>query len=185
MLWGHDDTSMLYHHTVSNFIFLGAGALIAYLQVNEHKSLKSFTTISKLQWTSFFSIFVLLLIFTKEPLFSFDYGAIIYFILSASFLSFLLLNQTYKVKRSFELSNIPSLIPMAKYTYGLYMYHRIAGFILSTMIFKVMKLDHTIYIDFTVVLLQFCLAFFLAYISYRYMEQPILKYKNRFSIFHK
>ncbi len=185
ILWGHNDMEMLYHHTVSNLLFLGAGALLAYLQIYEHKSLKWFVNISKSQWTSIFLIFLILLIFAKEPLFAYEYGHITYFILKAVFLFFLLLMLTYKVNRPIEFSKATILLKMAKYTYGLYMYHRIAGFILSVIVFKAMRFTQGIYLDLIVVLMQFLLAFLLAFLSYKYIEQPILKYKDKFSVFHK
>ena len=185
MLWGHNDINMLYHHTISNLIFLGAGALLAYLQVYEHKSLKWFINISKRQWTSILLVFIILLIFTKELLFSYSYGYIMYFILSAVFLFFLLLMLTYKVNRPIEFSRATVLLKMAKYTYGLYMYHRIAGFILSVIVYKALKFTPGIYLDLIVVLIQFVLTFIMAYLSYKYMEQPILRYKDKFSVFHK
>lgn len=183
-IW-HDDMNIIYHHTVSNFVFLGAGALLAYLQIFNHRSLDFFTAFSKKLWLLIIIVFLGILIFSQSWLAIYSYGDMIYFILKAIFLFFLLLILTTNIQKPFELSNLVFLMNIAKYTYGLYMYHRLAGFFLITFFEKVLKVPHSMMLDLVIVILQFLLAFYMAYISYKFIEKPLLNMKDNFSLFHK
>lgn len=181
----HDDMDLVYHHTISNFVFLGTGALVAYLHIFNNRNLEFFMIFSKKLWLLIIFILLIILIFSNSYLITYSYGSVIYFVIKAIFLFFLLLLLTANVQRPFELSNITFLKNMAIYTYGLYMYHRIAGFILETSFYKILKFDNSMLIDGILMVFQFCLTFIMAYLSYQYMEKPLLKLKNKFSLFHK
>lgn len=185
MFLSYDDSRTLYYHTVSNFLFLGTGAMVAYLQIFQHKKLNILLSMSKQKWLTLIVSLLIVLIFTKEPLFSMSYGPPVYLLFVSMFLFCFLLISTENLQSPFEIRNIPFLVHMAKYTYGLYMYHRIAGFMLMTLMYKVLKVDQTFFTDLGVVFLQFIFTFLMAIVSYRFIEKPLLSYKNKFSIFHK
>jgi len=186
ILYHNGDQNVIYRHTVSNFIFLGSGGLLAYLQIYKYKVLNIFMNMNKFKLLSIFLILIMLMIFTKSQLMNSPYGYPGYLFLTVLFLFYtLLLLTTEKIDVFFDLSSISWLLNIAKYTYGLYMYHRIAGFILETVFFKVMKIQSSLGTDFILMIIQFILTFFMAIMSYYFMEKPLLKLKNRFSLFHK
>lgn len=181
----NNNVTIIYHHTVSNFLFLGTGALLGYLVAYEHRALKVLNRITSDQWGAIFAGFILILIFAKDPLWTKNGGVVAYFIITAIFLFLVFLNQVALVQRPFELGRFAGLVSMAKYTYGLYMYHRIAGFVLQVLMYKAMKLNHGMWLDFGFVAANFSLALLFAVLSYRFIERPLLLLKNKYSVFHR
>lgn len=176
---------VIYHHTLSNFIFLGAGGFLAYTVVYKPSVISKFARITKKGWLGFFLAGLAFVIFLREPLFELKGGIVVYFIGTAVVLSFLLLNQVADMKRPFEFGNSKFLVRMGKYTYGLYMYHRIAMFLLTIIFSKVFGKYQNIYSDIVFMMLCFLFAFLLSFMSYRFMEKPLLKLKDKFSFFRK
>lgn len=185
MFFFYDDRNVVYHHTISNFVFLGMGGLVAYFKISNSGILKFFNLFSKKQYLVFMISFLIVLIFSESYLKVFTYGSISYFIIKAIFLFFLLLMLTDTIQNPFNLNKIKFLLNTAKYTYGLYMYHRIVGFILITISEKIIKIENSLIFDFVIVVLQFLLTYYMAYLSYYHIEKPLLKLKNKFSLFHK
>jgi peptidoglycan/LPS O-acetylase OafA/YrhL len=175
------DKILVYHHTVSNFLFLGTGALLGYLVAYEHRFLRHFAKWHRKHWILVFSIPLLVLVFAKNLALANEGGLVAYFIIEAIFLFLLFLNQVAKVQRPFELSQFSYLLPLAKYTYGLYMYHRIAGFIVGIAMYGMMGIRKDIVSDFVFVMANFLSAFMLAALSYKYVETYFLGVKARYS----
>ncbi|HMR81687.1 MAG TPA: acyltransferase [Niabella sp.] len=178
------DLNLIYHHTVSNFIFLGGGAFVAFIVLNRPVLIQKLSKIDSKQWSIFFIIGLAFMIFSKKILFSIKGGSAFYFFVSAVVIASVILNQVANVKRPFNLSRSGFLVKMGKYTYGLYMYHRIAMFLLSLLFSKFFILP-SVSSDLLYSVLAFFLAFIISYYSFHIIERPILKWKDRFSIFRK
>lgn len=126
-----------------------------------------------------------LLIFAEDPLYKMPYGVVIYWIFTALFLFLLLFTQVNDVKKPFDLGKSNFLVWMGKYTYGLYMYHRIAMFIIDITIYKFFKLEQSTSLEVASIVFTFIIAWVLTYLSYRFVEKRFLHLKDKFSHFKK
>lgn len=99
----------------------------------------------------------------------------------AAFFLFVILEQIYCHNSFFKIEKIKALTSIGKYTYGLYMLHFTAIYIVARLFKSLVHpaLFHTI-ISETVISLTLSLV--LAYLSYTYFEKYFLRQKERFSI---
>lgn len=180
----HENLLLIYHHTVSNFIFLGTGGLLAYAMINKASFLRKLN-FSKTVCRSLVFAGLLLLIYLKDILYPVPYGIVFYWIYTAAFLFFLLYTQVHAIVKPFDLSKANWLVLMGKYTYGLYMYHRIGMFIWETVLLKMLRLNEGLVVQAVFIVLSFITAFVLSYFSYQFIEKRLLLLKDRFSYFSK
>lgn len=99
----------------------------------------------------------------------------------ALFFLFVILEQIYCNNSFFKIEKIRTLTSLGKYTYGLYMLHFTAIYIVAR-VFKSFispSLFHTLISE---TLLSLALSLILAYLSYTYFEKYFLRKKERFSM---
>ncbi|MDD2983962.1 MAG: acyltransferase [Crocinitomicaceae bacterium] len=159
-------------HTVFAMIYLSVGAYFGYLSFYNKWNINEKMTRLNPLWMLFILVLSLLFFwynFLPKP--------ISVLIFSAG-ISLFMLFQCYSPR--FSLSKIKILENNGKYTYGLYLYHSIAIFIIHTLLRNVLKMDESsslvlIYIPF----LSLLLSYVIARLSYRYFESYFLKLKPK------
>lgn len=174
--------SLIYHHTVSNLLFLGTGGLLAHMVAYQHRYLQYAAKWTRVTWAFIASPFLIVLIFSRANVFEVNGGLVLYFVATASFLFFCLLSQVAETPTMPQLGQYRTLVWMAKYTYGLYMYHRVAGFVITVSMFRVIGLERSFVNDLLAVSLNIVGAFFLAILSYHFIELRFLRLKERYSV---
>ncbi|WP_178983479.1 acyltransferase family protein [Winogradskyella helgolandensis] len=99
----------------------------------------------------------------------------------ALFFAFIILEQTYSTNSLFKISKFNFLNRSAKYTYAIYMFHMIF-IIYIHHYWKAYAIYDNIIIDiFIKTILVIILTYFLSILSYRYIESPFLRLKNKFN----
>ncbi|HNS43479.1 MAG TPA: hypothetical protein PKN22_12040, partial [Taishania sp.] len=81
---------------------------------------------------------------------------------------------------NYDLKRIPLIEKLGKYTYGFYMYHSIAIFLIYNLFTRFLNLDDNIYHTLiTIPLLSLGLTIVMGYYSYHYIEIKFLKIKDK------
>jgi peptidoglycan/LPS O-acetylase OafA/YrhL len=171
---------LVYHHTLSNMMFLGAGGLLAYLRMHDAYVVRWMRGWSPRTWIAVGAACTTGLVWSKKPLLAVPGGLAAYMAFTALSVSALLAHQVIAVDRTRGLARAGWLVALAKYTYGLYMYHRIAGFVIATMVFKIARVTDTPLSGAVAVALNLLLAYGMSVASYRYVEAPLLTLKKHF-----
>jgi peptidoglycan/LPS O-acetylase OafA/YrhL len=159
-------------HTVTAMIYLSVGSFFGYLSYYNKWSINDKMRQLNPVWIILILIISMLFFwnnFLPRPI------SILVF---STGISLFMLFQCYSPKIS--MSKIKILENNGKYTYGLYLYHSIAIFIIHTLARSVLKVPES---NFLVLILipvfSLLLSYLIARISYRYFESYFLKLKNK------
>ncbi|OFY85151.1 MAG: hypothetical protein A3F72_05065 [Bacteroidetes bacterium RIFCSPLOWO2_12_FULL_35_15] len=158
-------------HTAFSMIFLSVGSLFGYLYYYNTFSIR---TIHKLGWWVMILAFAVSCAFywikiIPSPLyglfFSIAWGVIIIF-------------QIHTTK--LDLSKIKFLERNGKYTYGLYLYHSIAIFIIHSLFRKILKMEESLSLILLIIpISSLILSFIFARVSYWLIESKFLNLKRK------
>jgi peptidoglycan/LPS O-acetylase OafA/YrhL len=178
-----DHSAILYYHTFSVMNDLAVGAIFAY-GVSNFKGMRSLFEKSNF-WTNLVLIIsVLLFLLLGDYLMSDTslkiYGRTIFSILCALFIASQCLS---KIDSSLSLHRLKVFSNWGKLTYGIYLLHPVAIFIINVSCFKLFNFDYTtsLYSSLLVNLLSLLLTMFFAKMSYKYLESYFLKFKKSYS----
>ena len=162
-------------HTIFCFVYLGSGALFAYIAFYWEEFIKRITKVHG----SIFLLSVAALIFLIYVSTIRDYGIGLIFLI-ALIIGYIIVYQCYAERM--QLQKIPILERMGKYTYGLYLYHVICNFIIHTLLRTVLNMDESVIMVLIIApILSLLLSTVISYFSYRYFEKFFLNLKKRFS----
>jgi peptidoglycan/LPS O-acetylase OafA/YrhL len=158
------------------------GALGAWLVIVSPKFKKQIEELSRFKIASIYIIFLLLYLY-KYQLFVNEDGRIFEKLVIACVIILIILEQNYSKNSFFKMSQFKTISKLGIITYGLYCLHFIGILITTTLTKKLginTELWQVFFVDTTI---SFILALVLGKISYRFIEAPILKFKDRFSSF--
>jgi peptidoglycan/LPS O-acetylase OafA/YrhL len=176
-----DTYNEMEYHTLSSIGDMAVGGFAAYLIIFSTIFQEFFKNASK--WI-IISVYVLTIgfILWKDELcatsmFFFHVQRLIF----ASFIAFIILEQSFSLKSVFKLSRLKWISKLGKYTYGMYCFQfvgilialritQFAGF--SDNLLKVLIID---------TILALVITIFMSWLSYEYYEKRFLKLKTRFS----
>jgi peptidoglycan/LPS O-acetylase OafA/YrhL len=176
-LLNYNNGTILYFHTLSVILDLGVGGLGAYLVFHNKSFLNFFETLKREYVIVFYILFSFIFFF--DPISEKISQRLVYNIL---FL-FFILEQNFTKASLFKFKNNTFFSFWGKYTYGLYLLHPIAILIMDIILVKVLKLNINLFlIGLTYSVLSYLISHLLAYISYKYFEQPFLRLKDKYSI---
>ena len=176
----HTEKVVLYFHTLGVCSDLAIGGLAAYLIIASQKFRDFFVNMTTKWRVSIYSLGFLYLLLADYSL-NFEYATVFKQSISACFYAFIILQQCFDEKSPFKLGSIKIFSNWGKYTYGLYLLHPI-----GVLIYEIMR-SHYNFNDEAflpgimkgfAVLIVTCIISFL---SYKIIEQPFLKLKNKFS----
>jgi len=162
-------------HTIYCMLYLSIGGFYGYLAYYQNALAKLITNISP--WFFLFCIGLIFMLISGS--FSSEYP-VVYIFFIALLIGYCILYQCYSGRM--ELKRLPFLERMGKYTYGLYLYHVIANFIVHIVIDDLTGIKESS-MNAVIVkpLLSLCLSVVLSYYSYRYVESYFLQLKKKFS----
>lgn len=164
-----------YYHFFSCIRYLSFGAFIAYLayfKINWINRL--FSKISKFNTLLIYVLSITILFFGPQinRLGAFK---LISEILPFVFFSFVILEQNYSKTSIFKLNKFKTLTWLGKISYGIYLNHMIAIYMIKAMFKFIGPAPFLIQ-----ALLSVSLTILISYLSYRYYERFFLKFKKRF-----
>ncbi len=156
------------------------GGLSAWLVIQHNAFLMWVQNLSKVRILGVYFIFCIFLIWRSEIKSSSLILLVLERCILALSIALIILEQNYAKNSFFKMKNIKWLSSLGKYTYGLYCLHFI-GILVAINVTKILKLNtelwQVLFLETTLALLT---TFIFAYISYHFMEKPILKLKRKF-----
>lgn len=174
-----DEYSIVKYHTFSVFSDLAIGCLAGYYTFFSNKFKKLFTNLPRLIIAL---IYIILFVFipTRNLLHNDFIKALEPVIFSLLFAG-IILEQIYSEQSLFKVGKSKALTWLGKISYGLYCYHIIAMVIVFTIIAKINLIaELTIYSFVLTSILSLILTILIASLSYRFIEKPLLRIKERF-----
>lgn len=102
-------------------------------------------------------------------------------LLFSIFFAFIILEQNSFRFSFYKCGTSEKLSALGRITYGLYMYHFIAIYIVSLVMDKLNFNTQLYQVLFVEPIIALFFSIFIAYLSYKYFEVPILRFKDRFS----
>lgn len=163
--------------SVCGSLFLGC--ISAYFVVYHH--LADFFSKLKKQY-----IFIAYLLFFslhiyREKIFAIDKSNVWLYFIYSFFFSFFILEQNYAKNSFYKMKNFKLLTVWGKYTYGLYAYHITVISILMIFIPQYINPKGNVFLYFSLWIVALAGSLGIARLSYRFIEKPFLKMKDKFS----
>ncbi len=179
-----DDLTLLYFHTFSAMLYLGTGALTAYLIITRQKVRTFF---ERMGTGAILILFILLFlsVMCKGIIFPSKITLFISQPFFAILFAFIIASQSMIKKPSaLELGNIGFANKLGKYTYGIYLLHPIALEI-THIIGKQLHVPDTLLPFLCLNVFGLILTFVISWLSYTYFESKFLNLKKRFAFIQK
>jgi peptidoglycan/LPS O-acetylase OafA/YrhL len=167
-----------YEHTLYNISDLVLGSWLAWIAFNGHPLITKLTLLPKRNIVIIY-IFGLLILFTNTY---WNVGGIQPFIrlITDCFFTFIIAEQVYSRNSWYKISTNRFATFWGKYTYGLYMTHFVAIYLVH-FLFKKLMIENVFHTVFTTTIIAFLLTLWTSYNSYHLFEKPFLKLKEKFS----
>lgn len=179
--FNHLDYMQLEHHSLSCSGDIAIGALGAYCVFNSMNFVNFFKKLSYVLIVLIYTCFTLIFFFRDELRDNTNWYIYIDRIFLAFLILFIILEQTFSEKSLFKMSRFKRFSSLGKYTYGMYALHFIG--ILITIKFIPKIYDNTNFWSIFIVesIVSLALTVILSIISFKYLENPFLKIKRKFS----
>ena len=176
-----EDAQILYLHTIALLVYLGMGALFAYL-IKTNKRIKHiFENTSTFTHFVLFAIAFCFLCWFKQ-LFTFKYGIIVGSIAISLSFALIISAQALTTRKSIlNLQNISFANKWGKYTYGIYLIHPIVLAFMSMLVPLMPFPTENFTYSFTNGIVCFIITLLLSKLSYKYYESRFLSLKKKFT----
>lgn len=174
----------IYYHTLPNFLFLSSGGILAWLYTFKPETLQKLIKSNKALTYTVFIALLLILIYAQTSLTSFRPGFLLYWIMTAATIALLILIMMLNPASNAKRHPNNFWVTAGKYTYGLYMYHRIAQWGCSVLFKKIFPVN-TLPTTLLEIVACFAIAILMSVVSYNYFEKPVLNLKKKFALFVK
>lgn len=170
-----------YYHLISNFRFLAFGGLLAYLCYFQREWVDYvMKKISRKINFSLYIICVLLLLFQHKLLVTYLNYKYLSHLLPFLFFGFVITEQNFSNNSFFKIGSFRMLNWLGKISYGLYLTHMIAIYI----VIGLFPVANSEYVGLKIIL-TVALTISISYLSYTYIELFFLSLKNKFSVIQK
>lgn len=180
-----DDPMMNEYHTLSCIGDMAIGALGAWMIREFSEFKKWFQNMNKATIAIIYTLFILIFFLRDEFLFSSYEIRVIERLILAVLIILIILEQNYAVNSFFKLGKIRLFSSLGVISYGMYCLHFIAILIALTLT-RILHLNTSIW---QVLLLETIAAFgitvLISKLSYRILERPFLKLKEKFAFISK
>jgi len=166
-----------YYHLIGNFRYLAFGGLLGYLCYFKKNQITAlFNKTTPLVHAIIYIICLLLLFFQKKMNDSLPYYSYLSHLLPFLFFGYVIVEQNFSSQSFFKIGKFASLNWLGKISYGLYLIHMVA-------IYLVFALFKHIDLGFfgMEILATIGLTILLSYLSYTYFESYFLSLKSRFT----
>jgi peptidoglycan/LPS O-acetylase OafA/YrhL len=171
-----DDERMLYYHTLSVVSDLAIGGYLSYTSFH-YNWLDRFKSLSKLT-TLLIYIGGTGLILGGRIIFKGDL-IIIEKLFIGLFFAFVIFDQAFGKHSFFKADKIPGFFKLGEISYGMYMYHCIVIYYIQILFAQMGWVSSPLHF-FGALILSFGITVALSKVSYRLMEQPLLRFKKHF-----
>lgn len=162
-------------HTVFSMIYLGTGALFAYLAFYHEAFIQRITRVNGAIFLLSLAVLFLLMYLSTQA----NYGIFFIFLIALN-IGYIIVFQCYAQRM--QLQRIPFLERTGKYTYGLYLYHVVSNFVIYTLLSKILHVEESIWTVVVIApVLSLALSLVVSYLSYTYFERFFLHLKEKFS----
>ncbi len=172
----NDGTSVPHYHTLSVLSYLSFGSLLAWV-CSAHFDIisKTLNLISKISIFIIYSLCIIFIFFFDDIHAAIPFiNAIVMKIITTLFFGFVILEQNYSTHSVFKMGRIKILSWLGKISYGIYIYHMTAIY----MVIYFFKLnEHTIWFQMITALI---LTIAISTISVRYIEKYFQRLKKKF-----
>ena len=177
--FNYESYRIVNYHTLSVIGDLSVGAVGAYFSFYHKKALSQFIAFKHLKLFAVYIIGIGTLIF-RNDIFTNQFTIPLIGLLGSLFFCFIILEQNYNLASHFKMKNNIRFSNLGKYTYGLYCYHFIAIFSVNY-VRNYFHLDpENLFLFILFSLISLLISFAMAYLSYTFMEKPLLKMKTKF-----
>ncbi|MCW3085733.1 MAG: acyltransferase [Bacteroidetes bacterium] len=188
-LFAHTGKSMnlmLSYHTLSCIYNLAVGGIIAYLTMNE-QAIEKIKKMSRLLIICVYIAGIALIVIQKDILQLQDkdshYIEAVLPLFYAFFFAFVIMEQVFAERSLFKVGRIPFLTKLGTISYGLYCFHMIVIYIVMNRltVYKFSTGAPGPLLFASESALAFAMTLLVAWLSYRFIEKPFLRYKSRLS----
>jgi peptidoglycan/LPS O-acetylase OafA/YrhL len=177
--YNHNDGKIEYFHTLSVVSDLAVGGGLAYLTINKPNVVGFFNRLRK-SYIILIYLLGFILIWFYPSLFWLNQISWMQRLVFSLFFAFIIAEQNYAEHSFYKMKNFKIISKLGIYTYGLYLLHPIALYILDIAL-RFLKFDQT---SFIIIMLNgsigLCLSIFISYISYELFESRFLRLKRYF-----
>jgi len=164
-------------HLFSCFRFLAFGGLLAWICFQKPEQVKSFfARINKVFTFCIYVACILLMLFQRNLLHAFPWYQYINHFLPILFFGFVIVEQNYSANSFFKIGSFRILNWLGKISYGLYLTHMIAIYIVLHVFPQ--EAGYVLLKIFSAVVITVLIS----HVSYYYFESFFLSMKNKFSI---
>lgn len=162
-------------HTLYSMIYLGVGALYAYLAYFHKAFIMKVVHVHRIVFVLVVTLLITLMFLSTKYSFPF-----VFILLISILIGYIIVYQCYS--KQLNLKTIPFIESLGKYTYGLYLYHVICNFIIHAVVDDVLKIqESSLTVIFVRPILSLGLSLVLSYYSYHYYEKFFLRLKKKYS----
>lgn len=169
-----DQGPVLYFHSASVASDMAVGGLSAFAWRRSERLRRTFSTLSKTRIMVFYATGALL--WYLVPSFWGPYTRLI----AACLIAVIVLEQNFCVNSPFKMSRSRTLTVLGTYTYGLYMLHMIVLTLLRKSA-ELLQFEDRVSWRVISPFLGLLLSVAIAVLSFRYLEAPFLRFKDRYS----
>ena len=173
--WYVDHPRTIYYGTFSVISDLALGGYMSYLcfHFDFNKKVKA---LSKWKTIAIYAVGILIILGSR----TFFPGSLIALerIFTGLFFAFIIYEQAFSPHSFFKADKLPGFYRMGEMNYGIYMYHCIVIYYVQ-MIFQDLGWSSLTYFVLYI-LLSFALTMAVSYLSYQFMERPLLRLKKYF-----
>lgn len=171
----------LEHHTLSCMNDLAVGALGAWLCIASARFKAAITAMPKFVIGIIYLSLAAVFFFRQQLFFEHHFSYLIDRLVIAIIMLLVILEQNYATNSFFKLSRLKRISNLGTISYGLYCLHFI-GILITIQITDRLHLnDNIAEIVIIQTTLSFAFTILISKLSYRYLESPFLKLKNRFA----
>lgn len=167
-------------HTLSCIGDMAIGAFAAWL-IKKEGVLDSFKKIKKYQIILVYLLFGVIVLFRKELFFDIYFLRVVERLFIAVVIAIIILEQNFSDNSFYKMKNFKSISKLGSITYGLYCLHFIGILITITLSRKIGYNDSVYTVVFVETLIALVLSIIIAKISFKFLETPFLKLKEKFN----
>lgn len=181
----HNESYVLWYHTLSLIVDLAIGGLAAYLVIKSNSFKAVFARIPPLVSLLIYLSGITVLFFRDNLMDSFVYGEVCIHLFYGAFFSFVILDQNYSHESFLKLGRYKYLSFWGKYSYGIYLLHPV---VIAALIYFVgkMHINNQSMFNFSIIsLVGLAVTLTVSYISYEFFEKRFLALKKKFSVIVK
>ncbi len=172
-----DSEVALYYHTLAVVSDLGIGGLLAYgcFHWNWGQRFPSIpVSLNILIYLTGFAVILGVRILFPGDL------IVLEKVVLGCFFAYVIFDQAFGTNTFFQADKLPVFFELGKISYGFYMYHCIVIYYVQVAFAEMHLTNHLGYFVLYLIL-SFVLTFLLSWASYKWMEQPILRLKKRWT----